>query len=377
MTPAADFLAALVRTESTPGREQEAIGLAAAEMTGLGYDEVTVDDHGNLLGRIGRDGGGGRPVLVLDGHIDTIPLYAAEQWEHSAFGAEVSDGRLYGLGAVDMKAGVAALIHGAARVTGRDRMHGCAVVSVSIAEEMREGATLARTFAGRDVTWCVIAEPTDLQVATAQRGRARVEVEVWGRSAHAASRGQGVNAVTAMMETAGRVSRLDSPVHPLLGRRDVCLIDIRSEPYPSVSTIPGYCVARFDVRFLPGETRDSILHLLGEQVPAAVRARVRMDRNRFRTYPGDEYDEEEFALSWETPRDHEFVRAALRATGAPPSVYGFCTNGSYFAGMRNVPTIGYGPGPASAAHAPDEYVAIEELEKATDGYRRIIEEILG
>jgi acetylornithine deacetylase/succinyl-diaminopimelate desuccinylase-like protein len=58
-------------------------------------------------------------------------------------------------------------------------------------------------------------------------------------------------------------------------------------------------------------------------------------------------------------------------------VYGFCTNGSYFAGMRNVPTIGYGPGPASAAHAPDEYVAIEELEKATDGYRRIIEEILG
>ena len=214
MTPAADFLAALVRTESTPGREQEAIGLAAAEMTGLGYDEVTVDDHGNLLGRIGRDGGDGRPVLVLDGHIDTIPLYAAEQWEHSAFGAEVSGGRLYGLGAVDMKAGVAALIHGAARVTGRDRMHGCAVVSVSIAEEMREGATLARTFAGRDVTWCVIAEPTDLQVATAQRGRARVEVEIWGRSAHAASSGQGVNAVTAMMEAAGRVQPAGQPGSP-------------------------------------------------------------------------------------------------------------------------------------------------------------------
>ena len=63
--------------------------------------------------------------------------------------------------------------------------------------------------------------------------------------------------------------------------------------------------------------------------------------------------------------------------GAPPSVYGFCTNGSYFAGMRNVPTIGYGPGLVSAAHSPDEYVAIEELEKAADGYRRIIEEILG
>ena len=128
MTAAADFLAALVRTESTPGREQEAIGLAAAEMTGLGYDEVTVDGHGNLLGRIGHDPGDGRPVLVLDGHIDTIPLYAAEQWDHPAFEAQVSGGRLYGLGAVDMKAGVAALIHGAAQVTGRT---GCVAARLS------------------------------------------------------------------------------------------------------------------------------------------------------------------------------------------------------------------------------------------------------
>ena len=217
MTATADFLAALVRTESTPGREQEAIALAAAEMTGLGYDEVTVDGHGNLLGRIGHNPGDGRPVLVLDGHIDTIPLYAAEQWGPPRVRGPGIRRALYGLGAVDMKAGVAALIHGAAQVTRRDRMHGCAVVSVSIAEEMREGATLARTFAGRDVAWCVIAEPTDLRVATAQRGRARVEVEIWGRSAHAASSGQGVNAVTATMEVAARGGPAGQPGSPVAG----------------------------------------------------------------------------------------------------------------------------------------------------------------
>jgi putative selenium metabolism hydrolase len=371
---AADFLVALVRTESTPGREEAAIRLAATEMTRLGYDEVTIDRYGNLLGRIGHKG---RPMLVLDGHIDTIPLYAPEQWEHPPYGAEIADGRLYGLGAVDMKAGVAALIHGAARVTSRDRLHGCAIVSVSIAEEMREGATLARTFGGQEVDWCVIAEPTDLHVATAQRGRARVEVEIWGRSAHAANSAQGINAVSLMMDVAGQIDQLRNPIHPLLGRRDISLIDIHSEPFPSVSTIPGYCVARFDVRFLPGEARDSIISLFGDLMPAGIRTSVRMARNRFNTYTGDDYDEEEFALPWETSRGHEFVRRALQAADAEPSVYGFCTNGSYFAGLRNVPTIGYGPGPAAAAHAIDEYVAIEDLEKAAHGYHKIIEDILG
>jgi acetylornithine deacetylase/succinyl-diaminopimelate desuccinylase-like protein len=180
-----------------------------------------------------------------------------------------------------------------------------------------------------------------------------------------------------MMEAASQINQLIHPIHPLLGRRDISLIDIHSEPFPSVSTIPGYCVARFDVRFLPGETRDGILNLLGDLMPAGIRSSVQMARNTFSTYTGDEYDEEEFALPWEIPRDHEFTRRALQAADTQPAVYGFCTNGSYFAGLRNVPTIGYGPGPAAAAHTVDEYVAIEDLEKAAHGYRRIIEDILG
>jgi putative selenium metabolism hydrolase len=368
----ADLLATLVRAESTSGHESDAIQLAAQAMRALEYDDVTIDVHGNLMGRIGPEDG---PVLVLDGHIDTIPLHTPEAWEHLPFAADVLGGRLYGLGAVDMKAGVAALIDGASRVVRRE-LHGSAVVSVSTAEEMTEGATLARSFAGRQVSACVIAEPTDLRLATAQRGRAKVEVEVWGRSVHAASSSLGISAVTEMMKLVHSLSELDQPEHPLLGSRDINLIDIRSEPYPSVSVLPGYCVARFDVRFLPGESRDDILRVFRGQAPEGTKCNVQLAHNVFTSYTGEQYDAEEFAEPWETPRQDELVIRAQRGTGAELGVYGFCTNGSYFAGVRGVPCIGYGPGLATDAHRVNESVALADLERAAEGYRRIIEQVL-
>jgi putative selenium metabolism hydrolase len=367
-----DFLRDLVRIDSTPGKEEAAIRLAAERMTRLGFDEVTVDSHGNLLGEIGPLQG---PTLVLDGHIDTIPLHSAKAWTHSPYQAEIADGRLYGLGAVDMKAGVAALIDGAASVD-RSRLHGTALVSISIAEEMLEGATLQRTFENRAVSWCVIAEPTDLQIATAQRGRARVQVEIFGRSVHAASSRLGVNAAARMATFTETVTAMPPQVHPLLGARDINLIDIHSEPYPSISTIPAYCVARYDVRFLPGETRESLLGIFHSSLPTGLDGHIDVMPTSFTTYVGDEYNLDDMAVPWETPRDHKLVRCARQATSANQGVFTFCTNGSYFAGERGIPTIGYGPGSSALAHAPDEYVPIAHIEQAREGYRRIIEELL-
>ena len=95
-----DFCAELLRIESTPGNERRAVERAAQEMADHGYDEVRIDEHGNLIGRIGPEDG--RPVLVLDAHIDTIPLHA-EAWTHDPLGAQIVDGAMYGLGASDMK----------------------------------------------------------------------------------------------------------------------------------------------------------------------------------------------------------------------------------------------------------------------------------
>jgi putative selenium metabolism hydrolase len=370
------FLQDLVRIDTTPGNEEQGIVRAAEEMRRLDFDEVTIDRYGNLIGRVGPAGGRN---LVVDGHIDTVPIYTPEAWRHDPFGAEIADGHIYGRGTADMKAAVAASIYGGGELkrSAAPGLSGCVLVVVSIAEEMREGATLARTFQGREVDWCIIGEATGLAIAHAQRGRARIEVEVWGRGVHAAASSTGVNAVELMTGVLRRIKEVRSPEHPALGHRAINLIDIRSEPYPSISTIPDYCVARFDIRFLPGESRESLLSLMEGLLPPDGRGRVRVMPAVFTAYTGTHYELEDMALSWETPPSHELVAKARQATGARLDTYPFCTNGSYFAGERGIPTIGYGPGAATQAHTVDEAVPVTEVERAVHGYRAIIASVLG
>ena len=115
-----------------------------------------------------------------------------------------------------------------------------------------------------------------------------------------------------MAEFRRRSKELRGPSHPSLGGRDINLIDIRSEPYPSISTIPDYCVARFDVRFLPGESRESILNLMQNLLPAGCRGRV--GPASFTTYTGAHYELEDMALSWETSPSHELAQKARAAS---------------------------------------------------------------
>jgi putative selenium metabolism hydrolase len=370
-----DLCQRLIRAESTPGREGDAIAVAAQAMRDRHFDDVAIDRYGNLIGRIGPENG---PALLIDGHIDTIPLADAHLWSHPPLGAEIADGQIVGLGASDMKGPVAAFIHGGGLlVEHRARLRGPVYLVVSIAEEMTEGATLRRSFDGREIAWCVIAEPTGLELATCQRGRAKVAVEFHGASSHAANAARGENAVDHAIDTALRVRDLPAGSHPLLGRRDINLIDIHSEPYPSISTIPNWCLARWDVRFLPGETKPGLLETFERCVADGVRADVRYHRAGWTTYTGDVYDVDDYAAAWETSRDHPLVATALAATGAEASTYQFGTNGSYFSGERGIPTVGYGPADPGAPHTVDESIAIDQLERAPVGYRDIALALLG
>lgn len=370
-----EFCQSLIRADSTPGKEGEAIELAAAEMRALGYDEVTVDAYGNLIGRVGSGEG---PTLVFDGHIDTIPLAGEELWTHHPLSGAIDGDSIYGLGTSDMKGPVAALVHaGGLLAQSRDKLTGTAYFVASIAEEMTEGATLRQSFKDVPIDWCVIAEPTALELATCQRGRAKVAIEFDGESCHAANSWRGDNAADHAVDAALNLRKVDPGSHPLLNKRDINLIDIHSEPYPSISTIPNWCLARWDVRFLPGETKEGLLELFRSCVGEGARADVRYHRAAWTTYVGQEYDVDDYAAAWETARDHPLVIAAQKATGAELSTYQFCTNGSYFCGERGIPTVGYGPAHPDAPHTVNESIPIDQLERAAVGYRDIALALLG
>jgi putative selenium metabolism hydrolase len=370
-----DLAVELARTPSVSGTEEAAVALAASAMAAAGFDDIRIDRSGNAVGAIGPAGG---QTLMIDGHIDSIPLHSRDGWTVDPFGGEIHDEVLYGLGICDQKASIAAAIWGVAAAA--PLLRGRVVVVASVCEEEMEGGALAEPIATVDPDFFVTSEPNDTRLCIGQRGRAKVEVKVTGRACHAGHAAVGINAGHAMAALIGGVTRLDHPTHPHLGVRDLNCIDIHTEPYPSVSTIPGRATARFDCRFLPGESPDSIATLLHRAAEAAwsgwaekPQLDVALVEATFRTWTGQGFSLPEYAAAWWTPEDSNLVRAAtdaLTSVGLDPTPthYSFCTNGSYAAGICGIPTIGFGVGVESVAHQVDEHVSLQSLRRGAQGY---------
>jgi putative selenium metabolism hydrolase len=365
----------LARTASVSGTEGAAVSLVTEAMTRAGFESVEIDASGNAVGALGPHDGA---TIMIDGHIDSIPLHSAERWTVDPFGGEVRDGNLYGLGICDQKASIAAAVWGVAAAVAQ--LSARVVVVASVCEEEMEGGALTEPIAALRPDAFVTSEPNDTRLCIGQRGRAKVEVLVTGRACHAGHAGIGLNAAHAMAALITEVGRIDHPAHPRLGRRDLNCIDVHSDPYPSVSTIPGSVTARFDCRFLPGETPESVIALL---VDAAGRAwagwpehpglEVALVEAAFETWTGRGFALPEYAAAWWTPEDSALVRAATSALSSvgldpTPTHYSFCTNGSYAAGLCGIPTIGFGVGVESMAHQVDEHVSLSSLRAGAQGY---------
>jgi putative selenium metabolism hydrolase len=366
---------ALARTPSVSGHEEAAVRVAAAAMQAAGFDSVRLDGSGNAVGSIGPRAA---PTLMIDGHIDSIPLHSVERWTVDPFAGEIRAGALYGLGICDQKASIAAAIWGVAAAAPGLRRR--VVVVASVGEEEMEGGALAEPIATMAPDVFVTSEPNDTRLCIGQRGRAKVEVKVTGRACHAGHAAVGLNAGTAAAALIGEVARLTHPSHPQLGRRDLNCIDVHSEPYPSVSTIPGHAMLRFDCRFLPGESPESILSLLRRAADDAwadwaekPQVVVQLVEAAFRTWTGREFSLPEYAAAWWTSQESALVQGAIGALesvglDAEPTHYSFCTNGSYAAGICGIPTIGFGVGVEAMAHQVDEHVTLASLRRGAQGY---------
>jgi putative selenium metabolism hydrolase len=367
----------LAATPSVSGNEGAAVALVEGELRALGFEDVRVDPAGNVVGELGSGDG---PRLLIDGHIDSIPLHSADQWTVDPFGGEIRDGRLYGLGICDQKASIAAAAYGVATAHLGYPLDGRVAVVASVCEEEMEGQALAGVIDAFEPDIVITTEPSDTRLVIGQRGRAKAFARVIGRACHAGHSTEGVNAAEALAALIMELAAVEHPTHPQLGRRDLTCIDIASWPYPSVSTVPGRAEARFDCRFLPGETAESILALLVGAAAAAwtgwseaPQLEVGLVDATFSTWTGAQFSADEFAAAWWTDETTEVVgraKAAMSDAGLDPTPthYSFCTNGSLSAGLRGIPTIGFGVGVESMAHQVDEHVTVDSLVAGTHGF---------
>lgn len=368
-----DIVQSLVRVKSYSGDEGAVIEIVTGWMNQLGYEDIRLDACGNVVGKLSSGKPG--PVVLYDAHVDTVPALDESEWTYPPFGGEITDDRIWGRGSTDMKGPLAAALVGLAAAKIDGTLRGTVFLSASVGEEHIEGVALEPVVKHYSPDLVVICEPTANKLATAQRGRAEIEVLVHGKSAHASNPDVGVNAFRNMSRLVVELDKLEPPTDAQLGAGILEPTAVISSPYPNVSVVPFLCSARYDRRLLVGEGADEVLapvQAVIDRMSAEdpqFKAMANILPGKFTCYTGHVLEQETLAPAWRMETDHHFVQAAQGALhDVELSHYSFCTNGSYSLGRAGIPTLGYGPGYEYHAHIVDEYLELAQLFGALEGY---------
>ena len=371
---------AFVRIPSLSGQEQGMADFVQQVMRELGFDQVTVDEKGSVLGFVGPTQA---PLaLLFDAHMDVVPI--AGTWTVEPFGAEIKDGRMYGRGTSDMKAGLAAALCGAAAAARSGTLRQRIAVSASVMEEVIEGYALSHALEQCTPAAVVICEPSRLRIMVGQKGRQEILLRLQGRPAHAALPHLGVNPIQAAAKAISALQTLDLPQDALVGQALLVPTDIISDPHPSISLIPSSVTVRFDRRTLVGESSESVLSQMEKCLQAAGVEGFSLEvvDSQVQTYTGQQASPQRDLPAWRLDESAPLAQAMVQAVqqaGRPVEMdtWWFCTNGSESAGRRGIPTIGLGPGEEAQAHTADESVAIDDVLGAKDIYEQLCLQLAG
>jgi putative selenium metabolism hydrolase len=325
--------------------------------------------------------------LLYNGHMDTIAVEEHAAWAHDPFGGIIEDDVLYGRGAVDMKAGLAAMIYGVKLLADAGvNLGGQLYVAFVVQQEPSEG-TAARILIeeeGIEPDFVVLGEPTNLGVYIGQRGRIELQVTTHGHAAHAAAPEHGVNAIYAAARVVFGVELLATQLlsDPTLGQGTIAVTEITSSG-DSCNAIPDRCTMTIDRRLTLGETEvraiSEVQQIIKREDVQAEIAAVTFDNT---SYTGYSLQGRKYQPPWLMPEGDPLVRKTLKAVehalGARPrlGVWQFSTDGAYTMGVAGIPTVGFGPGEERYAHTPEEQVRLADVALAASAYAQLASELL-
>jgi acetylornithine deacetylase len=339
-----ELLVKLVETPSVSGNEAAVVAIIRIELVSAGLTPV-VSGRNVWCSVEGRRPG---RALLFEPHIDTVP--ASKEWTTNPWKCARSKGRLQGLGVSDVKGGAAAMIF-ALRELARDRDFAGTLVFAACCDEETGGQgleVLRKELPPLDAA--VIAEPTSLRVATAQRGLMRVVVCCEGKASHAARPWQGVNAIELAMKDLAAVAAIRAPLDNAVLGRATCTPTL-IEGGTKANVVPGQCRYTLDVR--PTPEHDNVWW--EARIREATTGKIEVMKNRITPVSTDPAD--------------PIVVAALAATGTTEPV-GFGGVSDLFH-VRDVPGIVLGPGLSEQSHCADEWIEESEVLRAIAVYRDV------
>lgn len=360
----------MIRIPSVVGGESALAEYLHAELASLGLEcdlHEVEPGRPNVYARLEGDTPGRR--LHLNGHTDTIPVVAG--WDFDPFTPVEKEGRLHGLGACDMKAGLACILNVLrAFVLSRHRFQGELSFSAVIDEEAYgKGAKALMETDYRHVDTIILAEPypgdETKPIPLGIAGKILYDIHVRGKAAHGFRPHLGINAVEEAARIIAHLPQLGFKQHPNFGRGNCTTLKIEGgyEAYSVV--VPSTC--RFEVNRLlvPGETAETAIEDMERLVASlslSAEVEVRLKPPQY----------EPFILDRDTLVLQIFDQVYRQVMGVEPR-YEYAlgiTDANIFAGEWGIPCLHLGP-PRGGAHQKNEYVPLDWLAPISEIYVRI------
>jgi succinyl-diaminopimelate desuccinylase len=336
------------------------------QLSKLGVDSVLIgsDARRSVVGQVHAT----RPLdtLLVASHLDTVPV---DNMTIDPFDPVVKEGRLFGRGSCDTKAGMAALFAALERVLARGSLARNLVIVGEADEETGDSigvSDVLRHIDGSHIDWSIATEPTELRIVNAHKGTATARLEARGRACHSSDPSRGKNAIVTLaravlaMEALG--VELASHVHEGLGQATVSIGLVGGGHAPNV--VPDRAWFAMDRRTLPGDTSESIAREIERALSQAGVTEVDLELRM---------GKQPLYLPAEHPA-FQICRRALERCGCDPgpSSVAFGTDAGLFA-RAGIPSLVLGPGSIQRAHTDAEYVEVEQLERMVGIFEQILE----
>jgi acetylornithine deacetylase len=303
---------------------------------------------------------GAKRTLIFEAHQDTVPT---DNMTIDPFGGVIDGGRLYGRGACDIKGGMAAMLGAFAQLAREKPSGASSVLMACTVDEEHTFLGVQRFVKGLKADGAVVAEPTNLHIVHSHKGVVRWSLTTAGKSCHSSRPELGVNAIYHMARVLPHVEEYARNLQAT--RRDALLGPAtlsagRIEGGTSVNTVPDRCTVEIDRRLIPGEdpaaALEDFIAYLRQNVPAGVEWSCTAPWLRMPALP----PQADSAVARDLGRAIDEVTGKHEVQVVP---YG--TDASTIA-EAGVPSVVFGPGDIARAHTCDEWVPLDEVERASE-----------
>lgn len=382
-----DFTRRLVRIPSVhdPARgltEAPAAELVAEQMRAFGWEpqfDLVEPGRPNVIAVVEGDSPG--PTLMFEGHTDVVTEGDPDAWTVDPFGAELRDGRIWGRGAADMKAGVAAMLFAVDELQRRGSFPGRIVIGALVDEEGMMAGAKHFVASGRaeGIDAAICCEPEGGEVCHVAKGALRLRIGLHGAMAHGAMPFEGRNPNRAVGEVLVALASAELRLqeahgeHAHLGLPWITPTVLRAGEPVQMNVMPGEASMWVDVRTVPSVDHAALVAELEALVAEAagsvgVASTVHVIDDR---------------PSVATSEEHALVRAVLDAhtavTGTPARLGGVpgATDGTVLTSRTGMASVVYGPGGKWIAHQADEFVEVADLIAHAHAYTEAAARFLG